>query len=131
MKKRIHVVGAVIVDKGLIYCARRGPHAILAGMWEFPGGKVEANESDEEALSREILEELGCDVKVGMHLDTTTHEYDFGIVELSLYFCELVNGRPNSNEHDEQIWLNPEELNSLDWAPADRPAVAKLEAQIG
>lgn len=128
MKKRITVVGAVIVRNGLIYCARRGPTGALPGMWEFPGGKVEPDESFEEALAREIDEELGCEISVLQPVETTTHEYDFAVITLATFLCELVDGEPQSNEHAEERWLPVEALDTLEWAPADIPAVEKLRA---
>lgn len=126
MKKQITVVGAVIIRDGLVYCARRGMQAALPGMWEFPGGKVEAGESLGAALVREIGEELDCTVSVIQPLETTTHEYDFAIITLATFICELTAGEPRSNEHAEEVWLPINELETLDWAPADIPAVEKL-----
>ncbi|MER3390581.1 MAG: (deoxy)nucleoside triphosphate pyrophosphohydrolase [Microcella sp.] len=128
MKKHITVVGAVIVRDGLIYCARRGPGGALPGMWEFPGGKVEKKESFAEALVREINEELECEISVIEALETTTHEYDFAIVTLATFICKLIAGEPRSNEHAEERWLPADQLDILDWAPADIPAVEKLRA---
>lgn len=128
MKKHITVVGAVIVRDDLIYCARRGPQGALAGMWEFPGGKVESGESFADALAREIREELECSITVGKPFETTTHEYEFAVVTLATFLCELASGEPRSNEHVEEIWLPVSELSTLDWAPADVPAVEKLRA---
>lgn len=126
--KQIVVVGAVIVRDGLILCAQRGPSGALAGMWEFPGGKVEAEETPREALEREITEELGCRVEVGDELTTTTHEYDFGIVTLTTFYCLLIDGEPRLTEHQAVVWLSPADLLSVHWAPADIPAVELLRA---
>lgn len=123
MKKQIVVVGAVIVRDGLILCAQRGSAGALGGLWEFPGGKIEAGESPRDALEREITEELGCQVDVGDEVTTTTHEYDFGIVTLTTFYCALLDGEPQLTEHQAVAWLPPSELLSLDWAPADIPAV--------
>lgn len=128
MKKHITVVGAVIVRDGLIYCARRGLGRVLPGMWEFPGGKVETDESFAEALVREIDEELGCEISVIKPLETTTHEYGFAVITLATFVCELVAGEPQSNEHAEERWLSVDALKTLEWAPADIPAVDKLRA---
>ena len=119
MKKHFTVVGAVIVRDELVYCARRGLNGTLPGLWEFPGGKVEAGESFEQALVREIDEELGCDISIIEPVETTTHEYDFAVITLATYLCELVSGEPRSNEHAEETWLPMGELQKLDWAPAD------------
>lgn len=126
MKKRIDVVGAVVVRDGLVLCAQRGPAGELAGFWEFPGGKIEPGETPRAALEREIDEELGCVVEVGDQVATTTYEYNFGIVTLTTFFCTLVAGTPQLTEHAEVLWLPPARLLELDWAPADVPAVRIL-----
>lgn len=128
MKKHITVVGAVIVRDGLIYCARRGLAGALPGMWEFPGGKVEKDESFADALAREIDEELGCEISVDEALETTVHEYDFAVITLATFLCTLIAREPRSNEHAEERWLPADQLDILDWAPADIPAVEKLRA---
>lgn len=126
MKKNIHVVGALIVHEGKILCAQRGEDQLLPGMWEFPGGKIEAGETPREALRREILEEMNCTVEVGEQVEHTVHEYDFGIVHLTTFYCKLLAGTPTLTEHARFEWLHPVEMGSLDWAPADVPAVRKL-----
>lgn len=123
MRKQIDVVGAVIVRDGAILCAQRGPVGSLAGYWEFPGGKIEPGETARAALEREIVEELGCVVAVGAKLTTTTYAYGFGDVTLTTFWCEMVSGTPRMTEHANLLWLAPSELGTLDWAPADVPAV--------
>lgn len=130
MKKEINVVGAVIRRDGVILCAQRGAAGSLPGMWEFPGGKIEPGETPREALEREIIEELQCRVSVGELVTSTVHEYDFGIVTLTTFICELVEGVPVLSEHDAVVWLPPSELKSLEWAPADVPAVELLEQEF-
>lgn len=123
MKKVITVVGAVIVDGDRVYCVQRGSDGALPGTWEFPGGKVEPGEAPREALVREIREELACEVSVGDEVTTTAHEYDFAVVHLTTYWCRLQQGTPRLSEHQAEAWLTAAELGSLDWAPADMPAV--------
>ncbi|TGN63871.1 (deoxy)nucleoside triphosphate pyrophosphohydrolase [Nocardioides eburneiflavus] len=123
MKRTIEVVGAVIVRDGLVYCVQRGPDGSLPGMWEFPGGKVEPGEDEITALTREIQEELLCEVKVGNKVTTTAHDYDFGTVRLTTYYCDLIAGEPSLTEHAAEFWLQPDRLTDLAWAPADVPAV--------
>ncbi len=130
MKKQINVVGAVVVRDRQIMCAQRGPDGSLPGMWEFPGGKVEPEETPVSALEREIIEELQCEVRVGDPVATTTHEYDFGIVTLSTFYCELVSGTPRLTEHAEVRWVEPEDLDELTWAPADVPAVKRIQIDL-
>lgn len=131
MKKQIDVVGAVIRRDGLILCARRGLAGSLPGMWEFPGGKIEAGETPREALEREITEELNCRVQVGDEIVLTAHEYDFGVVNLTTFYCELIDGEPTLSEHEAVVWLDPSLLDSLEWAPADVPAVDLIRAGAG
>lgn len=126
MKKNIYVVGAVIVEDGKILCAQRGPSKSLPLLWEFPGGKIEEEESPQEALKREIDEEMECKVDIGEQVEHTVYEYDFGIVHLTTFFCSLREGRPSLTEHVAMKWLQPHELHSLEWAPADIPAINKL-----
>lgn len=129
MKKEINVVGAVIRRDGLVLCAQRGFAGSLAGMWEFPGGKIESGETPRQALEREIVEELQCRVSVGALVTSTVHEYEFGIVTLTTYNCELIEGTPVLSEHEEVVWLPPAELRTLEWAPADVPAVLLIEQE--
>ena len=123
MKRYIPVVGAVIVRNDAIFCTRRGPAMSLPGMWEFPGGKIEAGERAAGALVREIQEELQCTVRVGERVEQTVYEYDFGTVDLTTYFCEIISGAPRPTEHSEAVWIPASELRNLQWAPADIPAV--------
>lgn len=123
LPKQIAVAGAVIVKDGEILCAQRGDAGTLAGWWEFPGGKIEPGETPEQALLREISEELRCTIRVGEWITTTTHEYDFGAVTLSTYYCELRSDMPSLTEHAAARWLPPHQLGSLPWAPADVPTV--------
>ena len=130
VKRTIDVVGAVIVRDGLVMCVQRGPHGSLPNLWEFPGGKVEPGETAERALEREIVEELQCRVVVGDEVTTTRHEYDFAIVNLTTFYCELVEGVPHLVEHADLAWRRPDTLDELDWAPADVPAVELIREQF-
>ncbi|MBC2368428.1 (deoxy)nucleoside triphosphate pyrophosphohydrolase [Listeria booriae] len=127
MKKDIHVVGAVIVQNEKILCAQRSSSSSLALQWEFPGGKIEVNETPQNALIREIQEEMDCEVSIGEQVEHTVYEYDFGIVHLTTFLCHLIHGEPKLLEHHAIQWLLPSELDSLTWAPADIPAVQKLQ----
>ena len=122
----MRVVGAAIVRGAAVLAARRKPPHRLAGGWEFPGGKVEAGESDAAALGRECVEELGVDVAVGERLGVVAD----GGIELVLYAATLVSGEPAPLiDHDELRWLTAAELDDVDWLPVDRdllPAVRTL-----
>lgn len=128
MRKQINVVGAVMVSNGRVLCAQRGPRGALAGLWEFPGGKIEPGESPRAALEREVGEELECVIAVGDELTTTTHAYEFGDVTLTTFWCEIRSGTPKLTEHSSLRWLPPSQLGTLNWAPADVPAVELIAA---
>lgn len=125
MDVQIPVVAAVITRGDLILGARkaRGP---LAGYWEFPGGKVERDETPESALAREIREELACEVEVGRRLGEVTHAYEWATIKLSTYRCELRSGMPTAVEHSEVRWFPRSAIVELLWAPADRPTLGLL-----
>lgn len=94
--------------------------------WEFPGGKVEADEDLFSALEREIEEELGCKIKASEIFTENTHEYDSFIIHLFCIKAHIINETPTASEHSKLIWLKRENLESLKWAPADIPAVQQL-----
>lgn len=130
MKRVIEVVGAVILIDGKVLCVQRGPDGSLPGMWEFPGGEIERGEAPQDALEREIVEELQCRVSVGDEVTFTAHEYDFDVVNLQTFFCELTAGSPQLVEHSQLLWSDPRDLGSLEWAPADLPAVAAIQQRF-
>lgn len=130
MKKLIKVVGAILENENNeIFCALRSPDMSIPNMWEFPGGKVEKDESLKEAIEREIQEELDCNIEFLDIFNDNTHEYDNFIVNLITVKCKLVSGTPTATEHSKLIWLRRENLISLNWAPADIPAVMQLIAE--
>jgi 8-oxo-dGTP diphosphatase len=133
MVQPVLVVAAVLREGGggRVLACRRAPGRDAAGLWEFPGGKVEPDESPEAALSREIVEELGVRIQVGALLDrTVTVRGDGRAIELACYYCRFVGPVPTkSTDHDELRWVAPARLAELEWAEADRPAVALLTAQ--
>lgn len=129
MPKQIHVVAAVIRDGGHVLACRRGPGIMAAGKWEFPGGKVEADESPEDALVREIAEELGSEIAVGELLDRTATRVGDVVIDLACYDVQLTGPRPESStDHDRLAWVDPRRLDELDWATPDLPVVAVLVA---
>ena len=122
-KPIIQVVGAAIInEKGEVLCAQRG-YGSLIGKWEFPGGKVEKDETDQKALAREIKEELNIDIEVEDFIDENYNEYKDKSINLKVYKCKYVSGEINDTEHKSLKWTKPDDLESLDWADADKPIV--------
>ncbi len=127
MKKSVRVVGAVIEnEQHQILCALRSPDMTFPNLWEFPGGKIEKDETPEESLRREIIEELSCTVEVEKKIEEVTHEYEAVIVNLLTYKCRIIDGTPIAEEHAELRWVPKNELSKLIWAPADIPTIDKL-----
>ncbi|MFB7142341.1 (deoxy)nucleoside triphosphate pyrophosphohydrolase [Gottfriedia sp. NPDC056225] len=127
MKKQVKVVGAVIRNnENQILCALRSPEMSQPNSWEFPGGKIEDGEKPEEALAREIQEELGCEIIVSELIEDVIHEYPNIIVNLITYEAKIKWGIPIANEHEKIEWKEISELKELEWAQADLPTVEKL-----
>ncbi|WP_298227014.1 (deoxy)nucleoside triphosphate pyrophosphohydrolase [Gryllotalpicola sp.] len=120
MTAPVEVVAGVFLDGTRVLACRRAPHTTAAGKWEFPGGKVEPGESSQDALARELHEELGVAVAVGRLIVRETT----GTIDLAVYEVEPVDGFPTrSTDHDELLWIGLAVIGSLDWADPDRPAV--------
>ena len=129
MKPRIDVVAAIIRrEDGAFLCAQRSQTMSLAGMWEFPGGKIEINEHPYDALIREIHEELGCLIvrDDSIAYTDTSYEYDTVWVRLITWRCSIQEGIPLAKEHQALLWLQPADMSGLDWAAADLPAVHRI-----
>jgi len=124
----MEVVAAVIIRDGKILCVHRPENTkeYVSLKWEFPGGKVEVGESREEALVREIREELSVDIEVSEFLMTVEHAYPDFHLTMHVFKCVLDQGEITLNEHVDLKWLAVEELDSLDWAAADIPVVKSL-----
>lgn len=122
----IKVVAAIIVDKDKLLATQRG-YGEWKDWWEFPGGKIEENEIPQDALKREIQEELAADVEVGDML--TTVEYDYPKFHLSMqcYVCSLVSDKLSLLEHEAARWLSKEELDSVNWLPADMEVIPVIK----
>ena len=116
--KVIEVVAAVIYHEGKYLATQRG-YGDYKGQWEFPGGKIEPHESREEALIREIREELRMEIVPERWLCTTEHDYPTFHLTMHCYLCRIVEGTPQLTEHLAAQWLSPEELDSVEWLPAD------------
>lgn len=131
MKKTTIVTAAIIRRDNEILIAQRGPLSRLAaGLWEFPGGKVEAGEDLATCLIREIAEELGIEIAVENEFHTVEYDYgEYGVVELHSFLCELVSGEPKPSVHSEVRWVKPAEMWSYRFAPADLPIVEKLQSK--
>jgi 8-oxo-dGTP diphosphatase len=122
----IRVVAAVIHDgNGRIFAAQRGS-GDLKGKWEFPGGKIEPGENCEEALKREIREELASEITIERHLDTIKWDYPDSRMTMYCYLCRLKSGKPTLKEHMDGKWLAKKDRFSVDWVPADRCLLFKL-----
>jgi mutator protein MutT len=125
----VEVVAALVQDeKGryLITQRRKGSH--LAGLWEFPGGKREADESLEEALRRELTEELSARFAVGQRVETVRWEYPERTIVIHFYRCRLESGTIEPREDQAMAWVAPERLSDFDFPPADRDLIARLRA---
>lgn len=128
--KTIEVVAAIISD-GSRYLATQRAYGQWQGWWEFPGGKIELGEKPEEALRREISEELAVDIEVGALLTTVEYDYpDFHLV-MHCYMCRLGTKPLQLQEHSAARWLAPHELDSVAWLPADIEVVEALRRLAG
>ena len=125
--KTIKVVAAIIIENGNVFATQRGYGEFKDG-WEFPGGKVEANETPEDALVREIKEELDTEIEVLELLDTVEYDYPKFHLTMHCYLSRIVSGRINLLEHEDAKWLAHDELDSLNWLPADRIVVRDLKS---
>ena len=123
--KRIEVVAAVLHNDGEYFATQRG-YGEFEGMWEFPGGKIEPGESREAALKREIQEELGIDISIGELLCTTEYDYSSFHLTMHCYLCSIVSGEIELREHKSAQWLSAKALDTLEWLPADKEVIEKL-----
>jgi 8-oxo-dGTP diphosphatase len=131
-QKLIDVVCVILEDRdGRIFVARRPAGKARAGEWEFPGGKIEAGETAEHALEREILEELEITIEVGDALPASSYDYDFGTVVLHPFRASILSGVINLTEHPEGRWVSRRELPRLQWVPADIPIMQALLTNAG
>lgn len=124
----IIVAAAVLRHEGRVLLTRRRKDQHLAGMWEFPGGKLEPGEAPEETVARECLEECGIHVQVLDILEVTFHAYDERDVLLLFYDCRLVSGEVQHIEVADHVWCTPDELDDYPLPPADKPVVTKVKA---
>ena len=129
--KRIQVVAAIIHDaEGRIFATQRGYGEFKDG-WEFPGGKMEAGETPEEALRREIWEELETRIEVERLVETVEYDYPQFHLTMHCYLCRVESGRLELKEHEAARWLEKEDLYEVDWLPADLQIIDKLKFLCG
>ena len=127
--KKIEVVAAVILKAGEYFATQRG-YGEFEGLWEFPGGKIEPGENCNEALKREIKEELGVNIAVDEFLCTTDYDYPSFHLTMHCYLCSIESGSIELREHKSARWLTAETLDSVEWLPADRAVVEKLSVLL-
>lgn len=132
--KTIRVVAAVIkgVNKEgrpVIFATQRG-YGEFEGGWEFPGGKIETGETPQEALTREIMEELDTEITVGNLIDTIEYDYPTFHLSMDCFWCEIVKGDLVLKEHEAARWLEKEALNSVEWLPADITLIENIRREM-
>ena len=132
--KTIRVVAAVIKSKNneetpIIFATQRG-YGDFKGGWEFPGGKIETGETPQEALKREIMEELDTEVVVGDLIDTIEYDYPSFHLSMDCFWCKVINGNLVLKEHEAAQWLTKEQLEDVDWLPADITLIDKIKDKL-
>ena len=126
----VKVVAAIIKavnenGETIIFATQRG-YGDFKGGWEFPGGKIESGETPQEALKREIIEELDTEVSVGELMDTVEYDYPQFHLSMDCFWCQIVRGNLVLKEHEAARWLTKDELNNVEWLPADITLIEKI-----
>lgn len=127
MKRQVFVVAGAIIKDGKVFAAQRGDHGETRFKWEFPGGKIEVGETPQQALARELREELHIEVDVHELITSIVDEYDTQVLHIDTYRCSLLKGEPVLTEHLAMAWSNKEELDMLSFSHADRPTLEKIK----
>lgn len=127
--KKIKVVAAIIIRDGKVFATQRG-YGEWKDWWEFPGGKIEAGECPQEALVREIREELDAEIEVGELIETVEWDYPAFHLTMHCFVCSLVSESMHLNEHEASAWLTRETLHSVKWLPADEGLILKIREII-
>ena len=127
--KTVRVVAAVIRKDDKIFATQRGYGEFKDG-WEFPGGKIEEGETPEQALAREIKEELDTEIQVGKLIETIEYDYPKFHLSMDCFWCEIMQGGLELKEHEAARWLSKEELYSVDWLPADVGVIEKIKKEL-
>lgn len=127
--KTIRVVAAIIRDKDKIFATQRGYGEFKDG-WEFPGGKIEEGETPQDAIKREIMEELDTEIKVGELIDTIEYDYPTFHLSMDCFWAEVITGHLVLKEAEAAKWLTKEQLDSVDWLPADVTLIDKIRIEL-
>ena len=127
--KNIKVVAAVIREGNRIFSTQRG-YGEFKGGWEFPGGKVEPHETPQQALRREIMEELDTEIRVGNYIDTIEYDYPNFHLSMDCFWCEVIKGDLVLKEAEDAKWLTKEQLASVNWLPADITIILKISKEL-
>ncbi len=127
--KTIRVVAAIIMDHGKVFATQRGYGEFKDG-WEFPGGKIEPDEAPEEAVIREIKEELDTEIEVIELLDTVEYDYPKFHLSMDCFVCHIKSGNLVLKEHEAAAWLTKDTLDSVDWLPADQGLIPQIREYL-
>ena len=127
--KNVKVVAAIIINNGKVFATQRGYGEFKDG-WEFPGGKIEIGETPEQALVREIQEELDTQINVKEKIDTVEYDYPNFHLSMDCFICNIIKGDLILKEHEAAKWLSKDELYSVDWLPADKDLIEKIKEHI-